>query len=105
MNLNSGTDEILINQAALELEKYRFDEALNVLWRKLKEMDEYITLKAPWKMADKNEIKKVLKITAQNILNVASLLVPFLPETAEKIIKQFTEKQIKKGESLFPRLN
>ena len=105
LNLNLGTDEILIDQVALELEKYRFDEALNVLWRKLKEMDEYITLKAPWKMADKNEIKKVLKITAQNILNVASLLVPFLPETAEKIIKQFTEKQIKKGESLFPRLN
>ncbi|MEA1963335.1 MAG: methionine--tRNA ligase [Patescibacteria group bacterium] len=104
LNLGTGTDEILIDQAALELKKYRFDEALNILWRKLREMDEYITLKAPWKMEDKNKIKKVLKIVVQNILNVADLLKPFIPKTAEKIIKQFSAKQIKKGEPLFPRL-
>ncbi|MCK5510594.1 methionine--tRNA ligase [Candidatus Parcubacteria bacterium] len=105
LNLSPGTDEILIDQVALEFEKYRFDEVLNVLWRKLREMDEFITVKAPWKMTDKKEIKKVLKIVAQNILNVADLLKPFIPETAEKIIKQFSAKQIKKGESLFPRLS
>ncbi|MCK4540178.1 methionine--tRNA ligase [Candidatus Parcubacteria bacterium] len=105
LNLSPGTDEILIDQVALKLKKYRFDEALNVLWRKLKEMDEYITIKAPWKMSDKKEIKEVLQNVAQNILNVANLLVPFIPDTAEKIIKQFKEKQIKKSESLFPRLN
>jgi len=105
LNLNSGTDGILINQLALELKKYRFDEALNVLWRKLKEMDEYITVKAPWKMTDKAEIKKVLADVAQNILNVAILLTPFMPKTAEKIINQFSAKQIKKGKPLFPRLS
>ena len=105
LNLRAETDEILIDQVALELEKYRFDEALNVLRRRLREMDEYITLKAPWKMEDENEIKKVLQNVAQNILNVAGLLRPFMPKTAEKIIKQFSAKQIKKGESLFPRLS
>lgn len=104
LNLSSGTDKVLINQVALELKKYRFDEALNVLWNKLREMDEYITAKAPWKMTDKKELKKVLQNAAQNILNAANLLTPFMPETAEKIIKQFSKKQIKKGEPLFPRI-
>ncbi len=104
LNLSLGTDKVLIDQVSLELEKYRFDEVLRILWNKLKEMDEYITVKAPWKMEDNKEIKKVLEIVAQNILNVSELLQPFMPETAEKIIKQFSEKQIKKGEALFPRL-
>ena len=42
--------------------------------------------------------------------NVAGLLLPFLPETSEKISKniEWVDKnslEIKKGEALFPRLN
>lgn len=104
MELINNSDKDLVDKFSEAIKAYHFDEAINILWAKLREMDEFITAKAPWKMTDKNEISDVLKIVAQNILNVAYLLQPFLPETAEKIIKQFSEKQIKKGESLFPRL-
>jgi len=67
-------------------------------------MDEFISLKAPWKMDNQNEIKEVLEKVAKNILNVADLLKPFMPEISQKIIKQFKNNQIKKEDSLFPRL-
>jgi len=89
---------------AKKMDEYAFDEALGVLWKKVTECDVILTDKKPWKMEDKNEIKKVLEPIAQEILNIAYLLSPFMPVTSEKIIKQYSEMQIKKGESLFPRL-
>jgi len=35
---------------------------------------------------------------------VSYFLQIFMPDTATKLINQFTQGQIKKGESLFPRL-
>ena len=55
-------------------------------------------------MTEKLEIETVLKPIAQDILNVAHYLQIFMPETATKLIAQFSEGQIKKGDSLFPRL-
>ncbi|HTX86539.1 MAG TPA: methionine--tRNA ligase [Candidatus Nanoarchaeia archaeon] len=89
---------------SLKMKEYAFDEALGVLWKKITECDVILTDRKPWKMEDKAEIKKVLEPIVQEILNIAYLLSPFLPTTAEKIIKQFSETQIKKGESLFPRI-
>lgn len=89
---------------SLKMNDYAFDEALGVLWKKITECDVVLTDKKPWKMEDKTEIKKVLEPIAQEILNIAYLLTPFMPATAEKIIRQYSEKQIKKGEGLFPRL-
>jgi methionyl-tRNA synthetase len=88
-----------------KMREYAFDEALGVLWKKVTECDVTLTDKKPWKMEDKAEIKKVLEPIAQEILNIAYLLSPFMPATSEKIIKQYLETQIKKSESLFPRLD
>jgi methionyl-tRNA synthetase len=89
---------------SLKMNDYAFDEALGILWKKVTECDLTLSDKKPWKMEDKEEVKKVLEPIAQEILNVAYLLSPFMPTTAEKIIKQYSEHQIKKGESLFPRI-
>ena len=89
---------------SLKMNEYAFDEALGILWKKITACDVVLTDKKPWKMEDKEEIKKVLEPIAQEILNVAYLLSPFIPVTAEKLIKQYSEHQIKKGEGLFPRL-
>ena len=86
------------------MEECCFDEALKILWDKIRESDELLSAKAPWKMTDKEEIEKVLLPAAANILEVGALLAPFLPETSEKIVKQFSAKKIKKGEGLFPRI-
>jgi len=105
VNIKAGSDKKLIKNFEKELDTYQFNEALKVLWDEIRKDDEFLSAKTPWKMEDKNEIKKILEPVAESILNIAVLLQPFLPETAEKIIKQFSNKQVKKGESLFPRLN
>jgi len=84
--------------------QYRFNEALQIIWEKIKVCDENLSRQAPWKMTDKEEITQFLQALAQTILNLAYLLEPFLPATAQKIQAQFQAKQIKKGEILFPRL-
>jgi methionyl-tRNA synthetase len=83
---------------------YKFNEALQVVWEKIKNIDETLSRETPWKMTDREEITKSLKPLAQTILNLAYLLEPFIPESSQKIQKQFLESQITKGTSLFPRL-
>jgi methionyl-tRNA synthetase len=87
-----------------KMNQYAFDEAIGVLIKKAGECDVFLAEQKPWKMEDKEEIKKVLVPVAQDILNIAYLLSPFMPTTSEKLVKQYSEPQIKKGESLFPRL-
>jgi methionyl-tRNA synthetase len=105
LKLKIDSDKKLKKGFEEKMDKYRFDEALKLLWEKLRADDEFLSAKAPWKMTDKKEIEKVLESVAQDILNVAFYLQPFLPGTAEKIIKQYSEEQIRKGEGLFPRVS
>ena len=104
IKIRIDSDKKLKKEFSQKMELYRFDEALKVLWGRLRESDEFLSAKAPWKMEDKDDIKKVLEPVAQSILNVAYYLQPFMPATAEKIIKQFGAKQVKKEEGLFPRI-
>ncbi len=104
VKIREGSDKKLINDFQAKMKDYKFDEALKVLWDKIGESDAILTAQKPWEMKDKNKIKKILAPVAQNILNISLLLWPFMPETAEKIKEQFTQKQIKKGVSLFPRI-
>lgn len=87
-----------------KIEAYLFDEALEILWSELRHNDELLSEKTPWKMTEKKDIKEVLEPIAISILNVARLLMPIMPETAAAIHSQFREKQIRKGNSLFPRI-
>jgi methionyl-tRNA synthetase len=87
-----------------KMNQYAFDEAIGILIKKAGECDVLLAEKKPWKMEHKEEIKKVLEPITQDILNIAYLLQPFMPTSAEKIIKQFSETQIKKADGLFPRL-
>jgi methionyl-tRNA synthetase len=104
LNLKPNSDEEFIARLDSTMAGFQFDQVMKVLWDKFRSMDEFLTAKAPWKMEDKKEKEAVLIMVAQNILNAAYLLKPFLPATAEKIIAQFSAKGIKKGDGLFPRL-
>ncbi len=90
--------------AVKEEKKYYFGEFLQGVWKMIADNNEKLSAAAPWKMTEKEEIAAVLQPIAENILFIAHLLLPFIPESAEKIITQFSENQIKKGEPLFPRL-
>jgi len=104
VDITVGSDEGLKDKINKKMQQYRFDETLKILWQVLRKSDEELSNKKPWEIEDAGERRKMLEPIAQNVLNVAELLQPFLPETAGKIIKQFSEKQIKKGKPLFPRI-
>lgn len=105
LDLVLDNDEDFSNMIAEKMSAISIDEALKIIWRKISEGDEWLSEHKPWKMDDKEEIKKVLLPVAQNILNIGWQLQAFMPETAKKIIEQFTPKEIKKGEGLFPRIS
>lgn len=85
------------------LDEFRFNEVLAVVWQKIKATDQYVNDKQPWKL-EGALLKEVLTQSITNIVNVAVLLQPFLPETAGKILKQFASPTITPAASLFPRL-
>jgi methionyl-tRNA synthetase len=104
VNLEDGAIIETVKRFETSFKEYRFNEALQILWEEIKACDEELSQKTPWKMTDKKEVEAVLHPLAQTILNISYLLEPFIPGTAQKIQIQFLTEQIKKGESLFPRL-
>lgn len=87
-----------------KMEDYKLNEALALLASKIKETDEFLSREAPWKMEPGPIQSQVLQTASENILLIAVLLFPFMPVSADKIIKQFNSNKIIKGEILFPRL-
>lgn len=95
-----------VEQYSEYLNDFKFNEALSFVWTKIEEVDKYINNEKPWELAKKNDrrLKDVLSHTVDQILEIAILLEPFLPETAEKIEKQFKGPKISTQKALFPRI-
>ncbi|MBI2040138.1 methionine--tRNA ligase [Candidatus Microgenomates bacterium] len=89
-----------------DLEKYmgefKFNEALSVIWQLITEADKKINQDKPWELSGQ-ELKKILEDYVKRIQAIAYNLRPFLPETAQKIEKQFLGA-IKSALPLFPRI-
>lgn len=84
---------------------YRFDLILSNIWAtRLGAIDKHIDQHKPWTITDKNVLLNVLQEEIDEIRNLAKIIQPFLPETSEKILKQFEGSKIKSGSPLFPRL-
>ena len=91
---------LLKNLLQKEIENYELDKALNDIFAFIDLCNEYVQSKKPWETKD----KKVLYELKESILKIAELLSPFIPETSEKITKQFSAKNIKKEEILFKKI-
>lgn len=85
------------------IENYRFDEAMKIIWDEINKTDKYISENEPWKL-EGEKLKEVLENAISSIQHIAHSLKPFLPETAEKIINIFKGPKIKSSEPLFPRI-
>lgn len=79
---------------------YELDKVLNEIFAFIDVCNEYVQRKKPWETKD----KKVLYELKESILKIAELLWPFIPESSEKIKKQFSMKKIKKGDILFKKI-
>ena len=73
----------------------------------IKGLNQYIDQEKPWQIAKTNDtehLREVLAYQASSLLQIADLLTPLLPDTAEKIKIAFNQKVIHKmTENLFPR--
>lgn len=79
---------------------FELDKALNEIFAFIDICNEYIQKKKPWEFGD----RKILFELKESILEIAKLLWPFIPESSEKITKQFSATKIKKGEILFKKI-
>lgn len=90
------------------LNTFHFDRALNYIWNSdvtwgIKWLDQKINKDEPWKDDKKYQHLKLI-LYVHNIRKIAYNLKPFLPETVEKIEKQFKGPKIRTAKPLFPRL-
>lgn len=85
----------------------RFDRALDEVWEQVRGLNQYIDQEKPWvisKEGDPAHLREVLAYQASSLLSIATLLEPFLPDTAAKIKAVFSEDLIKPVEgTLFPK--
>jgi len=81
-------------------ESYELDKVLNEIFAFIDFCNEYVQKNEIWKTKDK---KKLFELK-ESILKIAELLSPFIPESSEKIKKQFSVKKIKKGKILFNKI-
>jgi len=82
------------NSYRKNLENFKFNEALKVIWELVGFCDKYIEQEKPWEGKENSE--KVLSDLSFAIDNIADLLEPFLPQTSKNIKKRKVP--------LFPRL-
>jgi len=92
-------------QVEEKIENFKLHEALQEIWKLIALGDTYINSEKPWK---EHNLQAVFNLTAL-LESIASLLIPFLPEAAEKIMKCVTWEgktlRVKRCEALFPRLS
>ena len=107
------------------LQVLAFNKAIDEIWQLVSSLNKYIDSTQPWTLFGKrnDELKKVIYTLAEGLRFVALFLLPFMPQSAEKILRQlgidgqfdltrdnywgFLKAGTKthKGESLFPRID
>ena len=110
---NKLLKKLNLNEIEKLFSNYELDKVLNEIFGFIDSCNEYIQSKKPWETHD----KKVLYELCDSIKAIAILLYPFIPETSEKIAKNFgfeikldnikkplAVKKIKKNEILFKKI-
>lgn len=85
----------------------RFDRAIDVVWDQIRSLNQYIDQEKPWNVAktgDKEHVNEILAYILSSLGEIADLLLPFLPDSANKIKQAIGEGKIVVIEgSLFPK--
>ncbi len=93
----TNADNILLAQiettlpaVRAHLDKQEFNKALEVIWQLSAAANAYIDTEAPWslKKTDPARMQTVLYVLLETIRNLGLLLLPFMPESAGKILNQ-----------------
>lgn len=88
-----------------QIEQLRFHEALIEIMKFAEEANKYIAENEPWTLAKEEKTEKLTEVLQKsfvNISNIAEFILPFMPETSERIKSQLESLE---PEVLFPRIN
>lgn len=122
--------EEAVRQLKEEVPKWSFHKALMAIWDCINGANKYIDSVGPWTLAKdpmkQERLKTVIRILLEVNKTVAVLIVPFMPETAEKMLERLGIPRkamdvrleddgrwgtlaegtpVSKGEALFPRID
>jgi methionyl-tRNA synthetase len=89
------------------LAEYRFDEALDVLWAEVRELNRLITEQRAWDDISAGrtaEARSKLAPLAGRLRSLAHWLSPFLPSSAGHIEQSFSGETVLKAQRLFERI-
>jgi methionyl-tRNA synthetase len=95
------------------MEKLEFNKAIDEVWNMIRSLNQYIDNIKPWEIAKnigkdaeaESHLSEVLAHCAGALVQIADLLVPFLPNAAAKIHDIFESGVVKPAEgTLFPRV-
>ena len=97
---NTLLKKLNLKQIEKHFDEFQIDKALNEIFTFIDHCNEFIQSQKPWETHD----KKVLYQLVESIREIAKLLSPFIPESAEKISKIFKTDKIKKAPILFQKI-
>ena len=93
---------------ASALQKYRFDEAAQVLWAEIARLNQDVARVKPWDLLRSgrvHELHAALGHWIEGIRRVVLGLLPFLPESSRKVLDSIAGVSIQASQPLFPRLS
>lgn len=96
-------EEAPFSEVRKQLDKYKFNDALGIIWEWIGRLDQTIEENKPWTLTSE-KLKERLDDYVNQIRRIATALAPFLPGTSEKILSQFQGPAIKSSPPLFPRI-
>ncbi len=91
----------------------KFNEALDQVWLMVRSLNQYLETVKPWEVAKQREkdeeaeahLSEILATAVGTLMQIADLLVPFMPHTAEAIHKTFeTGVVVEQDGVLFPKI-
>jgi len=101
---DTENNSILSTELAQYFDVFRVDLALQHIWSKISDLDKKINEEEPWSIKDSEKLKEVLQSEIEDLILIAKLCKPFMPETSEKIIGVFKKEKITAIGGLFPRI-
>lgn len=96
-------DEVAPADYRSALDQFRFNDALAIIWEKIKSVDQIIDTQEPWHL-ENTALTGFISSVVPTIREIAMILQPFLPETSDKILTQFSQTNIEPQKPLFPRI-
>ena len=88
------------------LDKYELQKAVDEIWKKIQGCDEFIQKAEPFKVIkiDKEKAVKDIEHLLSELYQIAADLMPFLPQTSEKILTALKDPKLENIPRLFPRI-